>query len=717
MNTLTMVTIAVIAILITGLIIPLRMSIRSKIILSVLVIAGMCRNYVYLIVGGTAFDPNIPYNLYFILEMSRSILITLAALVVLRVFINLIYKAFTLNIRAFAIPACSLFYVMIFVGIATAVSIYGTACTYRKPDLAIYQLKLDKLAPELNKMRVVVLSDMHISSQSDPAYVAELVARVNRMNPDLILLPGDLIDGQVNKRHALAKLYFDLRAKFGVYFASGNHEYYSDYTSWQNYLTQGGLISLDNKVAHIRDENGKLLMTLGGVTDPKAANYNLPMPDVAGVQAMLSAKVPNIILSHRPTYARNFSEGKIAADLVVAGHTHGGLITHAAPIVSALNDGFISGFYKLGRTSLVVSRGINVWQGYPMRLGVPNEIVLIELLSGTQPTEDTVLITKVADKLREQKAKALAQQQSEQDSHEQAVNKVQQTAASRKAAQAKVNASIPGASGANANAKAAAKATAAAKAAAAGRGSAGGRSESDAYAESVMDSSIMRADGAATDLQIILPMVNLESGEISRRVTDMAVLPENLTDDQKRRIVEILEEGTAIARQREAAEAKAKYDQLLEDKINTLPMGYTLDVRESKNAHLLPNSPEAKAAAAKAAAKAAAVAEAAKAAKAREQKPASGITISSGRNDHAAHGKDTAAATADDFPLDETVMTSNLQSKVITDDETLYKLEAESMSDVNDIAAEYGISLGNSNINKVDHGVKDHIKQQPKQQH
>ncbi len=700
MNTLTMVTIAVIAILITGLIIPLRMSVRSKIILSLLVIAGMCRNFIYLVVGGSAFDPNIPYNLYFILEMSRSILITLAALVVLRVIINLIYKAVTLNIRAFAIPACSLFYVMIFVGIATAVSIYGTACTYRKPDLAHYQIKLDKLPAELNKMRVVVLSDMHISSQSDPAYVAELVARVNRMNPDLILLPGDLIDGQVNKRHALAKLYFDLRAKFGVYFASGNHEYYSDYTSWQNYLTQGGLISLDNKVAHIRDENGTLLMTLGGVTDPKAANYNLPMPDVAGVQAMLSAKVPNIILSHRPTYARDFSQGKIHADLVVSGHTHGGLITHAAPIVSALNDGFIAGLYKLGPTSLVVSRGINVWQGYPMRLGVPNEIVLIELLSSKQVTKDTVLITKVADKIREQKAKAQALEALEQDSHQQAIQQLQQSAASRKAAAARANA----AKAANAMDETNTTASSTSK-------QDSTRGQSDAYAESVMDSSIMRADGAATDLQIILPMVNIESGEVSRRLTDLAVLPEKLTDDQKSRIVAILEEGTAIARQREAAEAKAKYDQLLEDKINTLPMGYTLDVRESKNANLLPKSPEAKAAAAKAAA----AAQAAKAAKAREQKPASGITISSGRNNTAQSAEDILAS--DSSIPEETVMTSNLQSKVITDDETLYKLETESMSDVNDIAAEYGISLGNSNINKVDHGVNDLIKQQKVQRH
>ncbi len=449
MNTLTMVTIAVIVILITGLIIPLRMSIRSKLIISLLLVGGMCRNYIYLVVGGTAYDPNIPYNLYFILEMTRSILITLAALVLIRVVINLVYKAIRVDYRAFIIPAHSLFYLMIMLSIATAISIYGTACTYRKPNLTHYQVKMDKLAPELDKLRIVVLSDMHISSQSNPSYVADIIARVNRLHPDLVLLPGDLIDGQVHKRHALAKLYFDLRAKYGVYFSSGNHadlvllpgdlidgqvhkrhalaklyfdlrakygvyfssgnhEYYSDYNKWQNYLTQGGLISLDNKVAHIKDEHGKTILTLGGVTDPKAANYNLPMPDIAGVKAMLKSKAPTIVLSHRPAYGEDFSTGDNKADLVVSGHTHGGLMNIAAPIVSYLNNGFVSGHYKVNNTNVIVSRGINVWQGYPMRLGVPNEIVVISLRSKVKPSKGTISMTKaseVALKEREDKQK------------------------------------------------------------------------------------------------------------------------------------------------------------------------------------------------------------------------------------------------------------------------------------------------------------------------
>lgn len=674
MNTLSMVTIAVIVILITGLILPLRISIRSKLIVSLLLIAGMCRNYIYHVVGGTAYDPNIPYNLYFILEMTRSILITLAALVLIRIVINLVYKALRVDFRAFIIPAHSLFYLMIMLSIATAISIYGTACTYRKPNLTHYQVQMAKLPPELDKLRIVVLSDMHISSQSNPSYVADIIARVNRLHPDLVLLPGDLIDGQVHKRHALAKLYFDLRAKYGVYFSSGNHEYYSDYTKWQNYLTQGGLISLDNKVAHIKDESGNTILTLAGVTDPKAANYNLPMPDIAGVKAMLKSKAPTIVLSHRPAYGEDFSKGDNPADLVVSGHTHGGLMNIAAPIVSFLNNGFVSGHYKVNKTDVIVSRGINVWQGYPMRLGVPNEIVVISLRSKIKPSKGTISMTKaseVALKESEEKQKLTDAQAQLHATKDQSTdgNAIQSKpgtlilSGSRSADVASNNNERPEINAQNSS------------------------SELNAYDESIMDSSIMRADGAATDLQIILPMVNIESGEISRKVTDLAVLPKNLTYDQKRRIIDILSEGTALAKLREQKEAKAKYDQLLEDKINILPMGYSLDVRESIHSQTKPSELKQEA-------------------KKQDSKRQ--------ENNHQAalNTDDKGSGFVQDEYINETRLTSKLHKQVITDDETLFRLENESMSDVNDIAAEYGISIGTGNINQADHGVNDLIEKQ-----
>ena len=486
------------------------------------------------------------------------------------------------------------------------------------------------------------------------------------------MLPGDLIDGQVHKRHALAKLYFDLRAKYGVYFSSGNHEYYSDYNKWQNYLTQGGLISLDNKVAHIKDEHGKTILTLGGVTDPKAANYNLPMPDITGVKAMLKSKAPTIVLSHRPAYGEDFSTGDNKADLVVSGHTHGGLMNIAVPIVSFLNNGFVSGHYKVNDTNVIVSRGINVWQGYPMRLGVPNEIVVISLRSKVKPSKGTISMTKaseVALKEREDKQKL-----------EDAKAKLHatQVTANNAAIQSKPGTLIlHGTRSDNAQTKSNDLTKGKAE---------DSSSELNAYDESVMDSSIMRADGAATDLQIILPMVNIESGEISRKVTDLAVLPKNLTYDQKRRIIDILSEGTALAKLREQEEAKAKYDQLLEDKINILPMGYSLDVRESINSHTTPSQMQQEA---------------------QKQQDKNKNKASSKQQQGNSFVKDEY--------IDETRLTSKLHQQVITDDETLFRLENESMSDVNDIAAEYGISIGTGNINQADQGVNDLIEKQQEQ--
>lgn len=110
MNTLTIVTLLVLVLLILGLIMPLRLSWRSKAILTVVTIVGMSRNYIYLVVGGNSFDPNIPYNLYFVLDLTRATLITLALLVLARQILNLIAKLVKRQAKAFVIPAFSLFH-------------------------------------------------------------------------------------------------------------------------------------------------------------------------------------------------------------------------------------------------------------------------------------------------------------------------------------------------------------------------------------------------------------------------------------------------------------------------------------------------------------------------------------------------------------------------------------------------------------------------------
>lgn len=503
MNTLTIITLCVLVILILGLIMPLRLSWRSKLLLTVVTIVGMSRNYIYLLVGGNSFDPNIPYNLYFVLDLTRATLMTLAILVLCRMTLNGLSKIVKRSTKAFIIPAFSLFHTQIMLLGAFALACYGSSCAYSKPRINHYQVTLERLDPRLDGMRVIMISDFHISALSDPSYVVDIIKKVNGLNPDLILMPGDLIDGQVDKRDALTKLLFELKAKFGVYITTGNHEYYSGYQDWHDYFVQGGLISLDNKVVALKDAKNKTLLTLGGLTDPKAALYNLPMPDVKGVAEALDDSAPTIVLSHRPTYARALANSSKQVDLVLSGHTHGGLILGFNQLVAKLNDGFLSGHYRINNTDLIVSNGLAVWSGYPMRLGVPSEFIVMTLRSKVRPQSYHDNLTAKADQLRKLK------------------NQQKGTLV--------LSASAPPTTDTNA---------------------------------------IKTKQGSVKGLNLILPMVDTESGKTYQSVTRLALLPEDLNADQVKRISEILHE-------RQVAEPKLETN---DDNPMSLPKGITLDI-------------------------------------------------------------------------------------------------------------------------------------------
>ena len=88
------------------------------------------------------------------------------------------------------------------------------------------------------------------------------------------------------------------------------------------------------------------------------------MPDVKGVAQALDDSAPTIVLSHRPAYAIDFANSDKNVDLVLSGHTHGGLILGLNQVVAKINEGFLSGHYRINNTDLIVSNGIAVWSGY-----------------------------------------------------------------------------------------------------------------------------------------------------------------------------------------------------------------------------------------------------------------------------------------------------------------------------------------------------------------
>lgn len=668
-NTQNLVSLVVLLVLLFGLIMPLRLSWRSKTILSLLVILGISRNYLHLIVGGNPFDPDIPYNLNFVLDLSRTTLITLAGLVVFRSLLNLGAKIIKRSYKAFVLPAFSLFHAQLMLILALAVACYGTSTAYSKPRINHYQVTMERLDPRLDGMRVIMVSDFHITTTTDPSYVGDIVNKINSLNPDLILLPGDLIDGQVNKRDAVTKLLFNLKAKFGVYLTTGNHEYYSGYQSWHDYFVKGGIMSLDNKVVALQDDKNKTLLTLGGITDPKAANYGLPMPDVKGVAQALDDSAPTIVLSHRPAYAIDFANSDKNVDLVLSGHTHGGLILGLNQVVAKINEGFLSGHYRINNTDLIVSNGIAVWSGYSMRLGVPNEFIVMTLRSKTKPTKDTINITRRADLQRELLAKQQAQAQAQAKAQAMAQGQGQNPA------QAQANQVKAGSMVLTAQNKS--------------NDQAQGKTQSQDIAKTkepkvnldgayggTLSGEIKTKTGSISGINLILPMVDTESGKTYQSITNLALLPDDISADQRERIIAILKEGPQS--NKEDNEKPLEQCVVAPNKNSTLPDGIKLVVlkpgpNDKHDQELLQNN---------------------------NAKTAPAITITSPKSNRT-QGKQAPTA-------------ANKEQSVYLSTEELIAKEQQAEDVTAEIQTEYAISLGNSQEKIDDKAVKDLLQKQQK---
>ena len=583
MSFVTMSTITALVIVIVGFILPLRLSWRSKAIMCVIALLAVSKSYIYHIVGGNTYDPEIPYNLSFVFDIARTTMLFLMLLVLVRFVLNCLYRIVKLSWSVSLLPTFSLFHAQLMLLVSFACACYGTSCAYGMPEIKPYEFTIERLDPRLDGMRLVVMSDIHVSSPTDVNLIYKMVHKVNSLEPDLILLPGDLMDGSVEQRRPITNILFELKAKYGTFISSGNHEYYSGYQEWRDYFEQGGFISLDNKVVELLDNQGKPLMNLGGITDPRAARFNLPMPDPQGVIKALDPQAPSIILSHRPQYAPDFAASK-QVDLVVSGHTHGGLVVGLDRLVANANGGFVSGLYQLGNTKLVVCNGTMLWMGMPLRLGVPSQILMITLRSAERPNEDTFMLTRAADKAREiaanaaqakaQKAKAEASEASQTEA--QTTYEAKRTAADTESTV--TNTAQTATSPENASSTATETATASSPeipAVGLDLGELGPRPD---------------RPNAVQGLQLILPMMNAENGTISESVTNVALLPNNLTADQLRRINDIInEDPVEMAKAKAAAEAaqaaaEAMQLQALSKQVNLIVRKDSTTLSEQKQA-------------------------------------------------------------------------------------------------------------------------------------
>ncbi len=232
---------------------------------------------------------------------------------------------------------------------------------------------LPRLPAAFANFRIVQLTDIHVGPTIGRNFIESLVTRTNALQPDLIAITGDLVDGSVAELGRLVAPLGQLRARHGVYFVTGNHEYYSGADAWVAYLRELGITVLRNERVTL-ERDGECL-DIAGVDDPSGHNFAGHGADLPAALAGREPGRPVVLLAHQPRAANEAAE--LDVDLQLSGHTHGGQIFPFNLLVK-LQQPFVAGLHRLRNLSIYVSTGTGYW-GPPMRLGIPAEISDITL--------------------------------------------------------------------------------------------------------------------------------------------------------------------------------------------------------------------------------------------------------------------------------------------------------------------------------------------------
>lgn len=255
---------------------------------------------------------------------------------------------------------------VILISVALICTIYALYAGIKTPDIKTVTITSDKLQQE---MKIVLLSDIHIHRVINPDKVKQIVERTNALNPDLILLDGDIIDDDVDKVADISTLLKALKAPQGVYFVTGNHEFYAGYQETVTELQKLGFRFLENSGVSAGE------IYLAGIPDLFSGENYAKYSNLSQAFAEASPKQFKILMSHTPAdfgSQNNF-------DLEVSGHTHGGQI-FPFHLFAKLHNRYLAGLYKMGNgTQIYVTRGAGQW-GPQMRFLAPAEITVIKLI-------------------------------------------------------------------------------------------------------------------------------------------------------------------------------------------------------------------------------------------------------------------------------------------------------------------------------------------------
>ncbi|XP_067652029.1 transmembrane protein with metallophosphoesterase domain-like isoform X1 [Haliotis asinina] len=260
---------------------------------------------------------------------------------------------------------------------------YGLYNATTPPVVKEVPIPVKGLPASLDGLKIVQISDIHLGPTVGRWRLTRIVNIINELDADVVVMTGDLVDGSVASLKEAVEPLKDIESKFGKYFITGNHEYYTgDVDNWFSHLHGLGFIVLHN--SNVRLPSEKLptnqQICLAGTDDIHAlkigyGDHGMKLDDALG---SCDPSQPVILLAHQPKAAKTALDSKYRVDVILSGHTHGGQFF---PMMfgSYFLHPFFSGLYRYGESSHVYVSVGTQYMGIPMRIGATMEVTRIIL--------------------------------------------------------------------------------------------------------------------------------------------------------------------------------------------------------------------------------------------------------------------------------------------------------------------------------------------------
>lgn len=242
------------------------------------------------------------------------------------------------------------------------------------PQVKFVRIPIANLPRKLEGYRIAQISDLHVGPTIGSKYVRKVVKIVNALSPNLTVLTGDIIDGDVEHHLPAASHLAELQPAGQILCVTGNHEYYWDGPRWIREFELLGLQVLQNSRRIIEHNSHEILVA--GVLDPQAVIAHPDnKPDLEAAFGSQRNSDVKILLAHQPNIAAEAA--KAGFDLLLSGHTHAGQFFPFTLFIHSVQE-FVRGLKACGKMWVYVNQGTGYW-GPPIRLGTVTEITLLEL--------------------------------------------------------------------------------------------------------------------------------------------------------------------------------------------------------------------------------------------------------------------------------------------------------------------------------------------------